>query len=227
MVVQKNEPTTLAIRHKQDPPSSHFNSSNRKPLHFSHCDRHHHKKETSWKLCDYPPKHPRHGVTQNAYSKPNENSQFSSNNVITTLMMQELQSTMNGLTELQLQQMLSIMHGNALSPSANPKVNNDNVPSGLSPPKLIIDSWATDHIISSPTLLVNSKENTSLPPVVIPNGNQAPIISIGTLTLSPIISLTNVLGVPSCKVDLMSVRRVTRDLNCLVTFFLPNVFYRI
>jgi len=119
--------------------------------------------------------------------------------------MQQLQSTMNGLTKLQVQQMLSIMQGNVSSPSANPKVNNVNIPSGLSPPKLIIDSGATDHIISSPILLVNKKENTSLPPVVMPNGNQAPIISIGTLPLSLIVSLTNVFGVPSCKVDLMSI----------------------
>jgi len=134
-------------------------------------------------------------------------------------MMQQLQSTMNGLTKVQLQQMLSIMQGNASSPSTNPKVNNANVPLGLSPPKLIIDSGATDHIISSPTLLMNSKENTSLPPVSMPNGNQAPIISIGILPLSPIVSLTNVLEVPSCKANLMSVSRVTRDLNCSITFF--------
>jgi len=72
--------------------------------------------------------------------------------------MQQLQSTMNGLTELQLQQMLSIMQGNASSSSANPKVNNINVPSGFSPPKLIINNRATDHIISSPTLLVTVKK---------------------------------------------------------------------
>jgi len=126
---------------------------------------------------------------------------------------------MNGLTELQLQQMLSIMQGNASSQSTNTKVNNANVPSGFSPPKLIIDSGVTNHIISSPTVLVNNKENTSLTPIVMPNGSQALIISIGTLPLSPIVSLMNVLGVPSYKVDLMSVSRVTRDLNCSVTFF--------
>jgi len=115
--------------------------------------------------------------------------------------------------------MLSIMQGNASSPSTNHKVNNANIPSGFSPPKLIIDSGATDHIISSPTLLVNSKENTSLPPIVMPNGNQTHIISVGTLPLSPIVSLTNVLGVPSCKVDLMSISQVTRNLNCSITFF--------
>jgi len=103
------------------------------------------------------------------------------------------------------------MQGNASSLSANPKVNNANVPSGSSPSKLIIDSGATNHIISSPTLLFNIKENTSLPPIVMPNGNQAPIKSI--------VSLTNVLGVPSCTIHLMSVSRVTRDLNCSVTFF--------
>jgi len=119
------------------------------------------------------------------------------------------------------------MQGNASSLSADPKVNNANVPSGLSPPKIIIGSGATNHIISSPTLLVNNKENSSLPPIVMPNGNQAHIISIGTLPLSPIVSLTNVLGVPSCKVDLMSVSWVTRDLNCSVTFFPSGVFYKI
>lgn len=53
----------------------------------------------------------------------------------------------------------------------------------------------------------------------MPNGDQAPIISTGNLPLSPIICLKNVLGVPSCKVDLMSVSQVTRELNCSVTFF--------
>jgi len=101
MVVQKNEPKALAVRHKQDPPS-HFNSSNQNSLHYSHCDRDHHTKETCWKLHGYPPKHPRHGVTQNAFSEPNGNCQFSSNNVTSNLVMQQLQSTMNGLTKLQL-----------------------------------------------------------------------------------------------------------------------------
>ena len=72
--------------------------------------------------------------------------------------------------------------------------------------KLIIDSGAT----SSPSILVNSKENTSLPPVVMPNGDQAPIISTRNLPLSSIICLKYVLGVPCCKVDLMSTSQVTR-----------------
>ncbi|KAJ0008304.1 hypothetical protein Pint_29598 [Pistacia integerrima] len=53
----------------------------------------------------------------------------------------------------------------------------------------------------------------------MPSGEQAPITSIGNLPLISTVTLKNVLGVPSFKVDLMPVSRVTRDLNCSVTFF--------
>ena len=56
-------------------------------MHYSHCHRDHHTKETCWKLHGYPPEHPRHEVTQNASSKPNGNSQFLANNVTLTLVM--------------------------------------------------------------------------------------------------------------------------------------------
>ena len=99
MVVQKKEPTALVVCRKQSP-HSRFNSFNRKSLHCSHCDRDHHTKETCWKLHNYHPEHPRHGVTQNAYSKSNGNSQFSTNNITMAQVMKQLQSTLNGLTEL-------------------------------------------------------------------------------------------------------------------------------
>ncbi|KAG6508165.1 hypothetical protein ZIOFF_033535 [Zingiber officinale] len=96
---------------------------------------------------------------------------------------------------------------NGTSQTTTPKANNVTTSSGLSSPELIIDSGATDHMTSSPALLVNSKKNTSLPPVVMPNGDQAPIISTENLPLSPIIYLKNVLGVSSCK-DLMTGRMI-------------------
>ena len=136
--------------------------------------------------------------------------------------MQEVPSVTNGLSDLQIQQILSIMQGKGTTQSTNPKANA--AASGLLQRllrlhRLIIDSGATDHITSSPTLLVNSNKNTFLPPVAMPSGEQASITSIGNLPLNSAITLQNVLGVPSFKVDLMSVSRVTKDLNCSVTFF--------
>jgi hypothetical protein len=84
---------------------------------------------------------------------------------------------------------------------------------------LILDSGATDHITYSPNLLVNSRQNTILPLVIIPSREQAPITSTGTVPLNSVISLKNMLGVPNFKVDLMSISRVTKGLNCSVTFF--------
>jgi len=89
----------------------------------------------------------------------------------------------------------------------------------IMPNRLILNNGATDHITSSPNLLVDSRQNTILPPVIMPSGEQALITSTGTLHLNSIISLKNVLGVPSFKVDLMSISRITRGLNCSVTFF--------
>ena len=138
-------------------------------------------------------------------------------------MMQEVPLVTNGLSDLQIQQILSIMQGKGTTQSANSKADVVGTSSGLLQTllrlyQLIIDSGAIDHITSSPTLLVNSSKNTRLPPVAMPS-KHAPITSIGNLPLNSNITLKNVLGVPSFKVDLMSVSRGTRDLNCSITFF--------
>ncbi|RDX88449.1 hypothetical protein CR513_29962, partial [Mucuna pruriens] len=187
---KQHEPITLVVRHKYDS-SSHFNSYNHKSLDCSYYDRNHHMRETCWKLHGYPPGHSKHKTSSNKHFKG-----FS--DVIDSTLYE---------------------WGNKASKLATPKANNVNASSSLPPLELIIDRGATDHITSSPALLVNSKENTSLPLIVMPNGDQAPILSIRNLSLTPIIYLKHVLGVQSCKVDLMSMSRITRDLNSLITFF--------
>ncbi|KAG5522834.1 hypothetical protein RHGRI_034847 [Rhododendron griersonianum] len=182
--------------------SSRFNSSNRKPLHCSFCDLDHHVRETCWKLNGYPPGHPKNKSNRfnqgNNRSKPNNSQQSSANNVKEGPTVQEMQSVMSGLTDFQFQQILSIMNSKGTPQSANPKANAAGTSSGLSQAplrlhRLIIDSGATDHITSSPNLLVDSAKNTFLPPVIMPSGEQAPITSTGTLPLNSDISLKNVL----------------------------------
>jgi len=91
---------------------------------------------------------------------------------------------------------------------------------------MIIDSGATYHIISSLNLLVNNSNGGALSSIIIPSGEQVSIASIGYLPLSYTIVTTNILRVPSFKVDLISVSRLTKDLNCLVTFSFIGVFYK-
>ena len=82
----------------------------------------------------------------------------------------------------------------------------------------IIDSDATDHI-TSPSKLLHENKNCSLLPVLLPSGEKANIVAKGSLPLNSIYYLHDVLSVPTFKVDLISVSRLTRGLSCSVTFF--------
>jgi len=226
MTVQRNEPTALAVRPGHG--SSRSNSSNRKPLHCSYCDNDYHVRDTCWKLHGYPQGHPKHKSPR--FNRRGSRSQFensaqsSANHVKEGPTLQEMQSMMNGLFDIQFQQILSIMNNKGTNQSSNPKANDASICSGLSQTslrlyQLVLDIGATDHIIYSLNLLINNHQNTVLPPVIMPSGEQAPITSTGTLPLNSVISLKNVLGVPSFKVDLMSVSKFTRGLNYSITFF--------
>ena len=83
----------------------------------------------------------------------------------------------------------------------------------------ILDSGATHHITSSPTSLKHVDKNLSLAPVSLPSGDVAKITVTGSIQFNNSFQLNNVLCVPSFKVDLMSIGKITDDLHCSVTFF--------
>jgi len=51
------------------------------------------------------------------------------------------------------------------------------------------------------------------------SGDKANIVAKGSLPLNSVYHLHNVLCVPTFKVDLISISRLTRGLNCSITFF--------
>ena len=82
----------------------------------------------------------------------------------------------------------------------------------------IIDNGATDRITSSSKLLHKNK-NCPLPPVLLPSREKPNTVAKGSLPLNSIYYLHDVLFVPTFKVDLISISRLTRGLSCSVTFF--------
>ena len=80
------------------------------------------------------------------------------------------------------------------------------------------DSGATHHITSTLDLLseVSPSPHTS---VTLPNGNKVQIDSIGSTNFGSDFSLSNVFHVPSFCVNLLSVSKMTKSLNCSITFF--------
>src|SRR4051812_19256745 len=94
---------------------------------------------------------------------------------------------------MQIKQILSIIQEKEAAKTSNPAANVADAASGLLKTfsrlrRLIIDSGATDHINSSPQLLINSK-NIIMPPVSMPSGEQAPITSVGDLPLNSTFTL--------------------------------------
>ncbi|KAM1627395.1 hypothetical protein ACFX1R_017067 [Malus domestica] len=226
------EISAMAVRPWQQSSQPGNSSSSRRQLHCTYCDTAHHTIDTCYKLHGYPPEHRLHrsnrgGGRGNNSGGRNKRHGSSANNTTNGASLQELHSAVPGLSDQQFQQILSIMNNNETTqnpPKANAAVNATENSSGLSKPlkhlrRWIIDSGATDHITSSPTSLTRCLKSVNLPPVQMPSGQTAPITSIGNLSLNSSVHLQDVLCVPTFKVDLMSVSKVTSAMACSVTFF--------
>nr|KYP40978.1 hypothetical protein KK1_037667 [Cajanus cajan] len=56
------------------------------------------------------------------------------------------------------------------------------------------------------------------------NGSRATSHGVGTVHLSPSLSIDNILYVPESPFNLLSLSRLTRSLDCLISFTKDSVF---
>ncbi|GKU97022.1 hypothetical protein SLEP1_g10205 [Rubroshorea leprosula] len=81
----------------------------------------------------------------------------------------------------------------------------------------IIDSGASDHMTPNISILQDIKPYSS--PVHIPDGTTLEVSSIGKTVLPNKLTLNNVLHVPQFACNLLSISKITEQLNCAVIFF--------
>ncbi|KAK9062516.1 hypothetical protein SSX86_019703 [Deinandra increscens subsp. villosa] len=126
-------------------------------------------------------------------------------------------SPIPGLTDEQYQQFLKHSNASDAQPMANMacKSNLDC--------DWLVDSGATEHVTHQASLLENEIRNIREVPITIPNGDAIPVRGKGDHTLPGGIKIKGVLHVPDFNCNLLSVRRLTKDLNCAVIFF-PDFF---
>ena len=122
-----------------------------------------------------------------------------------------------GISQEQLKQLLSLLDNKNEGPSSHANVVSKPGLFEVTSRSWIIDSGATDHISSK--LFSDQHNKCTLPPVLLPSGEKAKIVAKGSLPLNSVYYLHNVLCVSTFKVDLISVSRLTRDLNCSIIFF--------
>lgn len=82
----------------------------------------------------------------------------------------------------------------------------------------IVDSGASDHIICNERFFSKSKKLDFPISVQLPNGNATYVTMIGTVILSPLITLQNVFYVPEFHFNLISVSRACKENSCRVLF---------
>ena len=178
----------------------------------AYCGDMEHFVKKCYQLHGYPPGHPK--ARTGSIFNHHKNTSVA-NQVFDGANKDDGKSVVTGISEAQLQQLLSLL--NDKDEGTSSQENTAVAKPGLSKipsPHWIIDSGATNHISSSPKLFLHEDKNISLPPVLLPSGEKANIVAKGSLPLNSVYSLHNILCVPKFKVNLMSVSRLTRDLNC-------------
>ena len=173
--------------------------------------------EKCYQLHGYPPGHPkaRRGSIFNRHKNT-----YVANQVSDSENKDDGKSVVTGISEAQLQHLLSLLNDKdkITSSQENTAVEKPGL-SKIPSPHWIIDSDATYHISSALKLFLHEDKNIMLPQVLLPSGEKANIVTKGSLPLNSVYYLCDVLCVPTFKVNLMSVSRLTKDLNCSVTFF--------
>ncbi|KAJ9670976.1 hypothetical protein PVL29_027114 [Vitis rotundifolia] len=82
----------------------------------------------------------------------------------------------------------------------------------------ILDSGASDHISGNKDLFYSITTTSALPTVTLVNGSQTMAKGFGFAHPLPSLPLHSVLYAPECPFNLISISKITRTLNCSITF---------
>ncbi len=83
----------------------------------------------------------------------------------------------------------------------------------------VIDSGANEHMTGNLDVLESIKKFSVPTHVTIADGTRCNVVGSGTAKPTPTITLTFVLALPGFSFNLMSVSKLTKDMNCFISFF--------
>lgn len=87
----------------------------------------------------------------------------------------------------------------------------------------VFDSGASDHVTDNKGIFSSLSSSGFLPSIANANGSQTQSQGIETVQILSSLDVTYVLYVSNCPFNLLPVSRLTRSLNCLITFTNTNV----
>ena len=83
----------------------------------------------------------------------------------------------------------------------------------------VIDSAATDHMIGNSSLITTFQSHPSTSTVTLADGSTSCALRLEIIHPTPLITLTSILSLPQFSFNLIFVSKLTRSLNCSISFF--------
>lgn len=189
----------------------------KQPMKCTYCNQENHTRETCFKLNGYPKKKKKgkpYTSTTNFRQLPkaiqvnvdtrDDNSTTSQSNI----QLENLQSQVS-----QMSHMMNIMFSHKGLKTPEDHVAGiitvfSSIQTNIAS-SWIIDTGATDHMCSHKHLMSNLRSLNYPVHISIPNGNFLKVTHIGSVVLSPTLTLQNVLFVPNFHYNLLSVSKLT------------------
>jgi hypothetical protein len=91
----------------------------------------------------------------------------------------------------------------------------------------VINSSANDHMTGLSTSLSNYHHVATPKSVTLANGSLSKVVGSGTTHLSPDIELLSIIHVPGFPFNLLSISKITKTLNCSISFYPSLCIFRI
>ena len=131
-------------------------------------------------------------------------------------------TTNQTFSKAQLEQLSQLFSSPNTLPATSLMVNGSTMSSqvdkAIQGEPWIIDSGASDHMTGSRYLFSSYTPCSSNRLVQIANGSFTPVLGIGNIYLNDEILLSNVLHVSNLSCNLLSISKITTDLECVVKF---------
>ena len=189
---------------------------NRYKVHCTYCDKPGHTRETCWKLHGKPSQNQSAGTGRPAAHMVQSNGAgilplpgTSSNCITLTGSEYEEYAQFQAAKQQAQQQSSSLQHSS--TSIACLSQSSTGTP-------WILDSGASDHISGNETLFSTLIPTLDSSTVTLANGSETTVKGIGTVQLIPSITLQSVLYTPGCPYNLISVSKITEQLDCIVIF---------
>jgi hypothetical protein len=195
----------------------------------NYCKKTGHTKETCWKLHGKPPRIGRNGGQKWNHSRGHAHLTNSGEaaHESSTLEVREF----NKEEIERLRTLLNTMEkpSGSCSLAQNGKIPISHVFSASNKNHSsiwVIDSGATDHMTYSAGAFTSYQPCPSSKKITVADGSLTTVAGQGTIPLNPVFTLQRVLHVPNLTANLLSIRKLIKDINCSVTFFLDHCIFQ-